>query len=374
MSAQEGEQKPLERLSVLFHQFFRHADFTSSDVAVTLYLANVLKRIQRRSAIHALLSSADHNSNRTHTSRLAGSGSSAAMQELLSHEDANAGTALVRMSTICSARMQLNGDHEGSLACSLLPYVERCASCPAMLHAHNCFRAGTAEQPHLLTASHVAHTMQVPRGVPASAVHTLYCRPGTPVAIEDVRAARRYAPFAMAAYGALYYVYLDPKPNRLCELCFARICPLWCGRWPWGTGGLSTEEDDATRKAHKQRLSNPAAVMNSDAICDVAGIARSDLKHVHSTNRFNESVPYYVALDRGSKAVVISIRGTLRFLLFTCRLTFYKLYTRKQQCMCALTCRSFATTVASSHVQCINGCGTASGSTDAVAAAVWTTR
>jgi hypothetical protein len=84
-SAPEGEQQPLERLSALFHQFFRHADFTSSDVAVTIYLANVLKRLERRKAIIALMSTADANANGS-------SGSSATMQELLPHEDTSQGT------------------------------------------------------------------------------------------------------------------------------------------------------------------------------------------------------------------------------------------------------------------------------------------
>ena len=94
-SAPEGEQRPLERLSALFHQFFRHADFTSSDVAVTIYLANVLKRIERKQTITALMSAAVPPSEggcaRQHSGTTPRSGSSAALQELLSHVDTSSG-------------------------------------------------------------------------------------------------------------------------------------------------------------------------------------------------------------------------------------------------------------------------------------------
>jgi hypothetical protein len=105
-------------------------------------------------------------------------------------------------------------------------------------------------------------------------------------------------------------MHVRMQPNRLAELCFSRLCPLWCGRWPWGTGG--TDPSSALQRTHRLMLQNPATVMNKGAICDIGGVPRSALKHVHSTNRFNESVPYFIALDEKHKAVVISIRGTLR--------------------------------------------------------------
>lgn len=177
-------------------------------------------------------------------------------------------------------------------------------------HCHNtcCDRAGPLEHAYLLTASHVAHSL-APARVPPGAVHALYCKSGSPVSLTDMRAARHFAAFAMAAYGTLYYVYLDPKPHKLVEMCCGRLCPLWCGEWPWGHGLAA--EDAAARPRKHFKLQNPAEVMSHAAICDVAGITRGDLRHVHSTNRFNESVPYFVALDRASDTVVISIRGTL---------------------------------------------------------------
>lgn len=58
--APRGERRPLERLADLFHNVFCHADFTSSDVAATLYLAAMLQRLDRRSRISSLLHSGAH--------------------------------------------------------------------------------------------------------------------------------------------------------------------------------------------------------------------------------------------------------------------------------------------------------------------------
>jgi hypothetical protein len=53
----EERERPLERLSLLFHKFFQHADFTTSDFAVTVYLATILQRLERRTTILETLSS-----------------------------------------------------------------------------------------------------------------------------------------------------------------------------------------------------------------------------------------------------------------------------------------------------------------------------
>lgn len=56
MTPPQGERRlPLERIADLFYKVFRHADFTSSDVAVTLYLAAALQRLNRRCRVARLL-------------------------------------------------------------------------------------------------------------------------------------------------------------------------------------------------------------------------------------------------------------------------------------------------------------------------------
>lgn len=83
-TAPEGEARPLERLSQLFSDFFRHADLTTSDVAVTVYLANVLQRLRRRKAIEACLKG-EPADDVAGTGR--GSGSSTSAQQLLPAAD-----------------------------------------------------------------------------------------------------------------------------------------------------------------------------------------------------------------------------------------------------------------------------------------------
>jgi hypothetical protein len=55
-------ERPLERLSLLFHKLLKHADFTTSDFAVTVYLATILQRLERHDTILQSLSN-DLNSS-----------------------------------------------------------------------------------------------------------------------------------------------------------------------------------------------------------------------------------------------------------------------------------------------------------------------
>jgi hypothetical protein len=64
--APRGKRRPVERLADLFHNIFRHADFTSSDVAVTLYLAAMLQRLDRRERIRELLDPASGAYHKRH--------------------------------------------------------------------------------------------------------------------------------------------------------------------------------------------------------------------------------------------------------------------------------------------------------------------
>lgn len=139
-------------------------------------------------------------------------------------------------------------------------------------------------------------------------LHQRYCKVGTPASADDMEAASRYAPYAMASYGALYYVYINPRPGRLAELCCSGCCPLFLGRW--GYSG----PDGGPQPGSPRRLvdSKSSAVLNKAAICTIAGMERENLCYVNSENRFNEQAPYFVALDSASKSIIVSIRGTLR--------------------------------------------------------------
>lgn len=219
--ARRGEVRPLDRLSRLFHRFFRHADFTSSDLAVTLYLASVTQRLRRRRTISDLLAAS------------------------------------------------------GPPPAQLLP-------------------DGSTPR-RLLTASHAASDLAPPPSSPES-LHLRYCTPGAAVSEADMAEAEHYAPFAMAAYGSLYFMYTNPQPFRLAEFLFGGCCPQLAG------GGVTP----------RGVLPKPGDVMNKAAICGIAGIPRESLVYVNTSNAFNEHVPYFVALDAERRTVVIGIRGTLR--------------------------------------------------------------
>lgn len=57
---------------------------------------------------------------------------------------------------------------------------------------------------------------------------------------------------------------------------------------------------------------DPTKVMTKAAVCEIASIEERDLKHVESVNTFNKQAPYFIALHRQSRTIVVSIRGTLR--------------------------------------------------------------
>jgi sn1-specific diacylglycerol lipase len=129
-------------------------------------------------------------------------------------------------------------------------------------------------------------------------LHTRCCKAGIPASAIDTGCAAHFVPFAMASYGALYYVYVNPKPSRFAELCCYCCCPERHRCFPFGNRDVP------------RPLSS--ALLSKAFICDVADIHDKDLLYVNNTNKFNEQAPYFVALDHQTKSIVISIRGTLR--------------------------------------------------------------
>jgi hypothetical protein len=154
----------------------------------------------------------------------------------------------------------------------------------------------------MLTASHMAHDL-MPAATP-SALANLYCKPGASPEVDELRTASQFAPLAMAAYGTLYYVYANPLPSAMFDLC----CGLCCG-----PRAAVERPRSAPQSVVAQAFKfDPTAIMNKAAICAIAGIAHDDLKYVNSLNEFNKQSPYFIALHRESRSVVVSIRGTFR--------------------------------------------------------------
>lgn len=169
--------------------------------------------------------------------------------------------------------------------------------------------ASDAGQPKMLTPSHMARDL-MPSLTPESLVR-LYCKPGRHVAFGDLSTVAGFAPYAMAAYGTLYYVYASRnRTGACCQLC-CRVC-CSCGQADMGNK-VSLFEQDIQLPAF-----DPTKVMTKAAVCEIANIDERDLKHVESTNTFNKQAPYFIALNRGSRTVVVSIRGTLRCALQHC--------------------------------------------------------
>eukprot|EP00892_Ulva_mutabilis_P011439 jgi/Ulvmu1/8668/UM047_0006.1 len=238
LTAPQGERRPLERIADLFHKIFRHADFTSSDVAVTLYLAAALQRLNRRRRVATLLQ-----------------------------------------------------------------------------------RPRDGEAPELmLTGSHLAHELRPHE--PVSALAAQYCKQGRPATGDDLRLVTDIAPFAMAAYGTLFYVYVNPQPTALANFCCHAVC-LCCGRGrgrsssggaaaipPGSPAAAAAAVVAAERRGPFGMELDPTRVMTKAAVSAIAGVPARDVKHLSSTNSFNMQAPYFLALHRASRSVVVSVRGT----------------------------------------------------------------
>lgn len=161
---------------------------------------------------------------------------------------------------------------------------------------------GAAER--MLTPSHMARDL-MPSQAPESIIR-LYCKPGRPVAASELSTAAEFAPYAMAAYGSLFYVYASRnRTSACCQLCLRACCS--CCMSDVAAGKVSVFEQDINLPKF-----DPSRVMTKAAVCEIANINERDLKHVESSNSFNKQAPYFIALNRDSRTVVVSIRGTFR--------------------------------------------------------------
>lgn len=177
----------------------------------------------------------------------------------------------------------------------------------------------------MLTGSHVAHDICPHEDV--SELTQRYCKAGSPAGAAVLRSVSDIAPFAMAAYGTLFYVYVNRRPRDIANFC----CRAFCGCCGGGRGdgrgadavpespagalaaAAAAEAASAPRRGGVLGLElDPSRVLTKAAVSAIAGVHARDVRHLSSFNIFNEQSPYFVALHRASRSVVISVRGTFR--------------------------------------------------------------
>jgi len=108
-------------------------------------------------------------------------------------------------------------------------------------------------------------------------------------------AAAHFVRFSVAVYGTPLYLYSNLRCG-VCKLCCGESCAL---------GGLA--------RAHGNFGGGPCCnrLMDYRAILDTAGLAEADLVHCNFESRALGILPYFVALDRETSSIVISVRGTM---------------------------------------------------------------
>lgn len=121
----------------------------------------------------------------------------------------------------------------------------------------------------------------------------------TPTEPEILQEAAYYMKYAFAAYGWMLFVY-SKKTTGLFKLC--------CGR---GFGLISSI---VSRKHGVIPFANPlqAPYFNNEAILQATEIVHEgDLVDVRLEAEVQNVLPYYIAIDRVKKVVVLAIRGSL---------------------------------------------------------------
>jgi len=121
----------------------------------------------------------------------------------------------------------------------------------------------------------------------------------TPTEPEILEEAAYYMKYAFAAYGWMLFIY-SKKTTGLFNLC--------CGR---GFGLMSSL---ATRKHGVGPFANPlqAPYFNTEAILQATEIVHEeDLVNIRLEAEVPNVLPYYIAIDRVKKVVVLAIRGSL---------------------------------------------------------------
>ena len=115
------------------------------------------------------------------------------------------------------------------------------------------------------------------------------------VSPERLAEAAHFVRFSLAVYGTPLYLYSNLGCG-VCTLCCGGSCAL---------GGLARTHGNFGGGACCNRL------LDYRAILETAGLAEADLVYCNFESRALGVLPYFVALDRQTSSVVISVRGTL---------------------------------------------------------------
>lgn len=122
------------------------------------------------------------------------------------------------------------------------------------------------------------------------------------VSREDLIESQHYYEFAAGAYGWMMRVYRHRlRPCQACAVC--------CGCCACCLPSRAVEPHPSASTAEKYRLSLPRN-LHVEAIIRATGIASSDILYHSLDNKVEGLLPYFIAIDRGRRSVVLSIRGS----------------------------------------------------------------
>ncbi|KAK9805494.1 hypothetical protein WJX72_001323 [[Myrmecia] bisecta] len=281
----DGKPAPYARLAELFVQIFGHVDLVLTDVIVAAILAGQAQRCKRHRLVQDIVKAAE------------GADGSGSPRHPVPDKALSGGSS-------GSNGLSSNGEN-GDLILQIYPMQSGDPMLQHMeKHSEEAGLTRTNSRPtHLLTPSGLAAELR-PDWDPQEAVH----RQGShyeAVLSDDVYIAAHFSKFAFAAYGYMLYIWSQPRAKGLCKLCLGRNCGLCCGplRRYWSS----------FQARHWLPDVNIANHLNREAIQQMTGLPDREVvfvRFVHESTS-DKCLPYFIAVDRETRSVVIAIRGTL---------------------------------------------------------------
>ncbi|GLI65498.1 hypothetical protein VaNZ11_009046 [Volvox africanus] len=122
---------------------------------------------------------------------------------------------------------------------------------------------------------------------------------------EVMQEALHYMRFAMAVYGWKMYLWMNRlRATNCCRLCLGRNCGC-CRQLSYFIRAVGPDYGPS------EGCCSAAKLLEREAITQMTGVPDDEILYVCYDNRVGGLLPYYVAVDRQRRSVVVAVRGSL---------------------------------------------------------------
>ncbi|GIL75881.1 hypothetical protein Vretifemale_5611 [Volvox reticuliferus] len=122
---------------------------------------------------------------------------------------------------------------------------------------------------------------------------------------EVMQEALHYMKFAIAVYGWKMYLWMNRlRMTNCCRLCLGRSCGC-CRQSSYFIRAVGPDYGPS------EGCCSAAKLLEREAITQMTGVPDDDILYVCYEDRVGGLLPYYVAVDRQRRSVVVAVRGSL---------------------------------------------------------------